>query len=60
MLELNRMVATIGTQKKIDETIDAFRQGIMAFTSVPSLAQRFMAAQAKTALTMCQVVFNLT
>ena len=27
MLELNRVIATIGTQKKIDETIDAFKQG---------------------------------
>lgn len=27
MLELNRVIATIGTQEKIDETIDAFRQG---------------------------------
>ena len=27
MLEWNRVVATIGTQEKIDETIEAFRQG---------------------------------
>ena len=27
MLELNRVIATIGTQKKIDETIEAFRHG---------------------------------